>query len=205
MAAIVYILENIAMPGYVKIGLTTTSVEQRMRELDNTAVPLPFRCYYAANVERPEFVEARLHTAFGDFRVRPNREWFKVDPYRVKAALELAALSEATPRADVLTDPSDAEALRAATPRQGLFTFSEVNIPVGSELRFARDETITAKVADDRRIEFEGQLTSLSRAALICLKRAGFDWTTVNGVGFWLFDGETLSERRERMRAAAEE
>lgn len=30
----IYILINEAMPGYTKVGKTTTSVEQRMRELD---------------------------------------------------------------------------------------------------------------------------------------------------------------------------
>ena len=50
MTSIVYILINDAMPGLVKIGLTGTSLEQRIRELDTTSVPLPFKCYYAAEV-----------------------------------------------------------------------------------------------------------------------------------------------------------
>ena len=36
---IIYILINAAMPGYVKLGQTTTSVEQRMKELDTTSTP----------------------------------------------------------------------------------------------------------------------------------------------------------------------
>ena len=42
MPEIVYVLTNEAMEGMVKIGRTTTSVEQRIRELDNTSMPLPF-------------------------------------------------------------------------------------------------------------------------------------------------------------------
>jgi hypothetical protein len=47
MPEIVYVLTNEAM---VKIGRTTTSVEQRIKELDNTSLPLPFQCFYAAEV-----------------------------------------------------------------------------------------------------------------------------------------------------------
>ena len=59
----VYILINEAMPGYIKIGRTSTSVEQRMKELDKTSVPLPFQCYYAARVEDDQTLERTLHAA----------------------------------------------------------------------------------------------------------------------------------------------
>lgn len=41
MDEIVYVLINEAMPGYVKIGLTSGSLEERIRSLDTTGVPLP--------------------------------------------------------------------------------------------------------------------------------------------------------------------
>ena len=47
---IIYVLTNEAMPGYVKVGKTSTSVAQRIRELDSTSLPFPFECYYAARV-----------------------------------------------------------------------------------------------------------------------------------------------------------
>ena len=49
--SISYFLINEAMPGYIKIGKTKTSVGQRMLELDKTPVPLPFQYYCAAKVE----------------------------------------------------------------------------------------------------------------------------------------------------------
>lgn len=106
--SVVYIFMNDAMPGLVKIGLTTTSLEQRMRELDNTSIPLSFKCYYAASVDKPDFVEGQLHVAFGDFRVRANREWFRIDPFRVKAALELVAITDVTPNTEIVTEAADA-------------------------------------------------------------------------------------------------
>lgn len=45
---IVYILSNEAMPGLLKIGLTTRKdLSARLRELYTTGVPVPFRCEYA--------------------------------------------------------------------------------------------------------------------------------------------------------------
>ncbi|NBO92714.1 MAG: GIY-YIG nuclease family protein, partial [Planctomycetia bacterium] len=49
MADIVYVLTNEAMPGLIKIGLTSDSVESRLTSLSShTGVPLPFECYFAA-------------------------------------------------------------------------------------------------------------------------------------------------------------
>lgn len=42
---IVYVLTNPAMPGLVKIGMTTRSdIDARMKELYSTGVPVPFDC-----------------------------------------------------------------------------------------------------------------------------------------------------------------
>ena len=82
----IYILINAAMPNYVKIGKTEQAVEERMKTLDTTSVPLPFECFYAARVEDIDFVERQLHDAFGNQRVRKNREFFEIDPARVTAA-----------------------------------------------------------------------------------------------------------------------
>ena len=42
---LVYVLTNSAMPGLVKIGMTTRdSVDTRMKELYSTGVPVPFEC-----------------------------------------------------------------------------------------------------------------------------------------------------------------
>ena len=48
MAEIVYVLTNEAIEGMVKIGRTSTSVEQRIKELDNTSKVDP-AMYYASN------------------------------------------------------------------------------------------------------------------------------------------------------------
>lgn len=72
MSEIIYILTNEAMPGYVKIGKTNTSLEQRVRELSSsTSVPLPFTVFYACTVSNAAFVEHQLHDTFDNNRVNP--------------------------------------------------------------------------------------------------------------------------------------
>ena len=67
--SIVYILTNESMPDIIKIGRTSSSVSERMVSLDNTSVPLPFECYYAARVSDSHAVEKALHIALGEQRV----------------------------------------------------------------------------------------------------------------------------------------
>lgn len=78
------------MPGIVKIGITDGPIETRLRGLDNTSLPLPFRCYFAIESDRYKEIETYMHDAFADSRVRPNREFFELDPDRAVAALKIS-------------------------------------------------------------------------------------------------------------------
>lgn len=196
---IIYILINEAMPGYTKVGKTTTSVEQRMRDLDTTGIPLPFECYFAARVANLDFAEKALHDAFDDRRVRQRREYFKIDPERVRSALMLGALEEVTPRDDVVEDADDQAALNKARTIRGAFNFKMVDVAPNSILTFTKDESTTGTVVDHKKIEFEGEITSLTAAALTIVHRMGYTWKTLAGPDYWEFEGETLSERRRRM------
>lgn len=74
-AGTLYALANDAMPNYFKIGLTTRTVPDRMRELYTTGVPLPFRCIAAKEVQDVETKERLAHQVFANHRV-PYREFF---------------------------------------------------------------------------------------------------------------------------------
>ncbi|WP_449106780.1 GIY-YIG nuclease family protein [Pseudomonas mohnii] len=51
MPRLIYVLKNETMPGLVKIGLTTDTVESRISNLSSsTGVPLPFECHFAAEI-----------------------------------------------------------------------------------------------------------------------------------------------------------
>ena len=196
--SIIYILTNPAFEGYVKIG-KTTNLKQRLRSLDNTSIPLPFRCAYAARVTNVDAAEKLLHDAFGDRRVRDNREFFEIDPMRVISALKLAGGKKVTPADDIAEDEGGVEAANRSNRVQSRFNFEMVDIPVGSVLTYYDDETVTAIVHSRNKIVFEGEVTSLSAAALIVIHRCGFNWKTANGPSYWIYDGETLPERRARM------
>ena len=79
------------------------------------------------------------------------------------------------------------------------FNFKMVDVAPGAELQFVKDQTITATVVDDRRINFEGQITSLSKAALTVIHRMGYTWKQIQGPAYWEYDHETLADRRQRM------
>jgi hypothetical protein len=198
MNGIIYILINESMPGYVKIGKTTTDLERRIRELDTTSVPLPFECFYACTVKDAAFVERQLHDAFLDRRVRSSREFFEISPERAVAALKLAEIENVTPKKDFVESREDQQALNEARTKRAAFNFNMVDIPVGAELVFSRDENTKARVIDNRSIEFNGEVTSLSSSAQ---KILGYDYG-VAGTYFWMYEGETLDERRRRFESA---
>lgn len=203
MGGIVYILINEAMPGYVKIGKTTTSVEQRIIELSrSTAVPLPFECYYAARVADVDKVERAFHEGFGDYRRNPKREFFKVAPERVVSILKVLALEEVTPSPDAgVESKEDAAAIEDARERRAAFNFRMVDIPVGAELKFINDESIVCTVASDQKhVIFRDEEMSTSEAAG---KALGSKWW-VRGPAHWTYEGELLTERRNRMEEVEE-
>lgn len=186
------------MPGYVKIGKTNTSVEQRILELSrSSAVPLPFECYYAARVADVNRVEEAFHDAFGDHRINPKREFFKIAPERVVAILRLLSLEDVTPSRNVgVESKEDAVAIERARKNRSAFNFKMVNIPVGAELNFIRDEKVVCYVAaDQKHVEFQGEIMSLSSAAQ---KALGSKWQ-VQGPAYWTYQGEILDELRTRL------
>ena len=196
----VYILTNEAMPGYIKIGLTDKPVPERVLGLDNTSVAVPFQCYYAARVDNNQKIERALHTAFGDFRVRPNREFFKMDPYKVKAILEVLAIEDVTPKNELVATAEDAQALRTVGIKAGRFRFSSAGIPIGATLNFVKDLNLISIVEEDSWVVFEGVKHSLTTAALEALKKCGYNWSSVQGPEYWLYNGESVGSLRARQR-----
>ena len=48
----------------IKIGITHRELNQRIKELNNTSVPLPFEIYYAAKVYDAKKIETLIHEIF---------------------------------------------------------------------------------------------------------------------------------------------
>lgn len=191
--SVVYILTNQAMPGVVKIGITGGTVEDRMRSLFSTGVPLPFECYFALEVVDSSNIEKKLHHGLDDFRVNDSREFFEIDPEKAKALLSMVKGIDVNPKKDVVDTKTDQEALDKSRNRNK-FHFASVGIEPGELLEFKKDKTITAKVLEDDKIEFRGDVMSLSPAALKVIHEMGYEWSKIAGPQFWCYKGKTLYE-----------
>jgi hypothetical protein len=122
----------------------------------------------------------------------------------VKAILEILELEDVTPKVEIVDSSEDVQALRDANIRSGRFRFSSASIPIGSTLNFVKDLSITAQVVDDTWVEFEGNQHSLTTAALEALRKCGYEWSSVQGPEYWLFNGETVGSARARFRELEE-
>lgn len=97
----VYILTNPSFrEDWVKIGRSSRPVDVRLKELDNTAVPLPFEIYATLETAKYEIVEKKIHKAIDrltDLRIRQNREFFNISPEQAFDILgdEAAVLDDA--------------------------------------------------------------------------------------------------------------
>ena len=200
MSEFVYILTNPTIPDLVKIG-RTKNLEERLKSLSShSGVPVPFQCFFCCEVTDGSEVERRLHFGLGDHRVNPKREFFRINPERVKVLLEGWSIRDVTPSKDIVDSQEEQDSLNREISRRPVFTFQMVDIPIGSELTFLKDETKVSIVSGDREIEFEGQKYSLNQVTMELLnKEFGKNWKSVRGPDYWIFENETLTERRMRM------
>lgn len=195
-AGIVYILTNAAMPGYVKIGLTRQNdVGERVRQLDNTSVPVPFECYFAARVPDCKKLERTLHFVFGEKRARRSREFFSIEPDLAKAIIELVADTRINVTdAEQAIDPVERREIETMRKRREVRTFASLKVPMGAVLTFVKDPNITCTVVRPRKVSFRGEEMSPSAAALSVIHEMGYDWPSVSGMDYWQYDGIRLCE-----------
>lgn len=73
-----YVLTNSAMPGLVKIGFTTRMPEERVEELQGTAVPVPFVLEAYWSTSTPVEDEVAVHDLLGAQRESRRREFFRM-------------------------------------------------------------------------------------------------------------------------------
>ena len=173
-AGYVYILTNPSFKeDWVKIGKSSRPVDIRSKELDNTAVPLPFEIYATLKTVKYEQVEKLIHKTIDrltDLRIRQNREFFNVSP--AKALDILKDISTTLDDAEIdevylgdarfkqnksLADEHQTEC-KKQRPR---FKFSMVNIPIGATITFI-PTGLDVKVADEDHVEYEGRIYKLS-------------------------------------------
>lgn len=186
----------------IKIGMTALeSVESRMRQLSAfSGVPLPFECHYAARVDDCRRVESILHQLFSEHRLNPRREFFRLEPEKAVLALSIGGFEEVTPGL-VLADAEEQKVLEKEKARRPRISLDALDIKPGAQLTFSRDESVTATVLPGNQVVYEGQAMSLSSAAMQALQKLGYRSQSVSGSEYWMYEGELLGERRNRMEA----
>lgn len=170
----VYILTNPSFrEDWVKIGKSSRPVDVRSKELDNTAVPLPFEIYATIQTVKYNEVEKHVHKTIDrltDLRIRQNREFFNVAPqialdifYDIAKIIEDAVVTVYKDNKPIMNNekPDEQSAEHKRTVRRGRFKFSMVGIKIGEHITF-EPTNIEVKVASDDSIEYEGRIYKLS-------------------------------------------
>ena len=92
----VYVLVNQSVPGICKIGMTTTSVAQRTREINSaTGVITPWYCVYSYKCLNSALLEKEVHRKLQDmgYRVNDRREGFRIESDKAELIIEEVAKS----------------------------------------------------------------------------------------------------------------
>lgn len=209
---VIYILTNPSFPEYVKIGYAT-DIEKRLKELNRSeTIPFAFRVYAVYEVYK-ELTDKKLHklidTINPDLRAieefdgkKRTKEFYVMSPEDAYNLLECISeisgttdrLKKMKPEGHELEDEKKADEERKLS-RKGPLCFSKCNIPVDSELVFIEDESVKVRVVDDRHVNYNGEITSLS-ALVKKLKKSP---SAVQGTLYFTYNGVKLTDIREQL------
>ena len=213
----VYILTNPSFrEDWVKIGKSSRPVDVRSKELDNTAVPLPFEVYATLYTSKYSKVEKQIHKQIDrltDLRIRQNREFFNIAPtvaldiMRDMADLlddaELAIYVDGKPVISQNKEQDNAikieEAEKKKRNARPAFKFHMVGINIGDTVIF--DElNIPLKVATDDKVEYDGRLYSLSAftGTFLPVEKQNTSGA-YQGPKYFSFNGKVLADLRNEI------
>ncbi|MGM9794829.1 MAG: GIY-YIG nuclease family protein [Candidatus Aphodosoma sp.] len=207
----VYILTNPSFKeDWVKIGKSSRPVDIRSKELDNTAVPLPFEIFATMETTKFNQVERLVHKTIDrltDLRIRQNREFFNVPPqvaldilYDIASTIDDAIVVEyqdnipKTDKNEVL--PGD---VNIQIPKRPNFKFSMVGIKIGEFITFEPTGE-TVKVVSDNTIEYKDRIYKLSPFVGTYLpedKRCPSN--KYQGPKYFSYNGKLLTDLRQEM------
>ena len=190
MTQYVYAFSNPAFPDLLKIG-KTIDPNRRLRDLSSTGVPAPFECMGLFEVKDMHKAESALHLALDSDRFNPKREFFKKSYEDVSPLLSLLG-REVT---NIITmDSGNEEEIKNAKKKTARkrFSFSMLEIPVGSTLQF-RDGDHECIVKDDYRVEYKGEIIHLSPLT----QRIMNEDRPLRGPDYWNYNGRSVKDLYE--------
>lgn len=197
ISGIVYIITNPAMPGIVKIGLTTRDkIDNRLKELFNTSVPVPFECEFAALVDDCRAVENALHIAFGPNRIHPQREFFRIESEQAISILKLLKKEDITreinKEIDSFTDDIDKNAGKELKKqKRPKMNFTEMGLQIGGKLQFASEKnSIIVDIISRNEVQYNGKKCKLTPLTMELLN---IDYP-IQPSRFWIYNGKSLND-----------
>ena len=194
---IIYLMTT-AVSGLIKIGQTgTDKYQERMRNLESNGYynVSGLKKYFAIEVQGYEEKEKLLKEIFKKHQVGTS-ELFALDCELVQELLLAFDGNVIFPK----VENKEKEFNKISEKRRESFDFEKVGIPIGAELSFLKDQNIKAKVIGNNlfnSIEINGEKTSLSASAKKFLGKSYI----VQGPTYWIYEGETLDERRRRLES----
>jgi hypothetical protein len=88
MCGFLYVLSNKSMPGLLKIGYTTRSIEERIRELNSTGVPKSFELEFFCEVNQSAKFERLIHKTLEQYGY--GKEFFECSINQAVEAIKIA-------------------------------------------------------------------------------------------------------------------
>ena len=213
----VYILTNPSFrEDWVKIGKSTRPVNVRSKELDNTAVPLPFEIFATLETKKYHEVEKLVHKTIDrltDLRIRQNREFFNVAPQialdifmDIAVTIDDAKIVQYRDNKPIEEEARDHRTTSnnldaSAPPRRSRFKFSTIGVKVGEYITFT-PTNLQVRVAGDDSIEYEGRIYKLSPFVSSYMpKERRNNSGTYQGAKYFTYQGKVLADlRNERER-----
>lgn len=214
----VYILTNPSFrEDWVKIGKSARPVDVRSKELDNTAVPLPFEIYATLKTTKYAKVEKQIHKQIDrltDLRIRQNREFFNIAPSvaldimrDIADLLDDAELSVYVDGKPIISKNKEEDKKIEAEYKEKQrkaqkppFKFHMIGLNVGDTVIFDALQ-IPVKIASDDKIEYEGRLYSLSAFTANFLPEEKQNASgAYQGPKYFSYNGKTLNELRKEQK-----
>lgn len=206
----VYILTNPSFrEDWVKIGKSTRPVDVRSKELDNTAVPLPFEIFSTMKTVKYNEVEKLVHKTIDrltDLRIRQNREFFNVSPQialdifkDIAQTIDDAVVTVYQNNKPVNVERADGyegeEGKR--TVKRSRFKFSMVGIKIGEIVVFEPTGT-EVRVATEDSVEYEGRIYKLSPFVGTFMPEERRNTSgAYQGAKYFSYHGEILDDMRK--------
>ena len=191
MTQYVYVFSNPAFPDLLKIG-KTVDPNRRLKELSRSSgVPSPFECKGLFEVIDMDKTESALHRALDSDRFNPKREFFEKSYEDIYPILSLLGREETNVITLDIGNEEEIKNVKKKTSRKR-FTFSMVEIPVGSTLQF-RDGNHECIVKDDCQVEYKGKITYLSP---LTKKILNID-RPLRGPDYWKYNGRLIKDLYE--------